>query len=59
MQDVVKSVIEFSKTRTYPKGFYAGDGSNWFKFENYEAAESSKLRYIIFVQNDEATIYKC
>ena len=61
--DLQKNVIQFAKnnreshTSIY-SGFYAGDGENWIKCADHEAALSSKLKYIFFIKGDTATLYQ-
>lgn len=59
MQEIVKSVIEFSKKTPYPKGFYAGDGEFWLKCDDVQSADNTRLKYIFFIDaQGNATCYK-
>ena len=58
MKEVVQSAIEFSKKQNYPKGFFAGDGDFWIKCDSHEVAQNTRLKYILFVIKDEATVYQ-
>lgn len=59
MQEIVNSVIEFSKKTNYPKGFYAGDGDFWLKCDDFQTADKTCLKFIFFIDaTGNATCYK-
>lgn len=55
VQEVIENVKEFAKKQSYSKGWYAGNGEDfWVKCDSFEVSEALNTKYIIFV-NQRAT----
>lgn len=61
--DAQKSVIDFAKSLKQQtggsdhRGFYAGDGEQWIKCADHQAALETNQKFIFFVSGDNATVY--
>lgn len=59
IKEVIESAVNFANSKAFPKGFYAGDGDFWVKCDDHQAAQNTKLKYIVFINGKDATIYNC